>query len=98
MVSVGTAPALAQTEIGNVIVSTVHRLQEAENALRAVGELGGKPLAKYLFQLQRQAQQYVAGLACACGVSCLQNAFDFMVVEARDDGRNHYADGDAGIR
>ena len=49
-----------------------------------IGKVGLEPLAKQLLQLQRQAQQHVAGRFGAGLARRLQNLLDLAVVEGRE--------------
>ena len=46
LLGVGAGAALAHAELGSVVRAAVHRLQEMDDAVGAVGELGCQPFAE----------------------------------------------------
>ncbi len=49
---------------------------QVDHALGAVGELGREPFAEQILDLERQAQEHVAGSVCAGLARGLQDALD----------------------
>ena len=93
-----TRTALAQTELGAVIASGMHRLHQMDDACGAIREFIRQPFAEQILDFERQAQEHVARFARTRLVHRFENGFDLAVVESRDDGRHHDGGGYPGLR
>ncbi len=63
-----------------------------------VGEMLAQPFAEQVFDFERHPQHHVTGFGRAGVGGGVENAFDFRIVQRRNDRRHHHGGGHAGLR
>ena len=84
------------TETRVVLLAATGLAHQRHDTARLQGRVHLQPFLEQMFNFMWQAQQRIGGPAGAGAMASLQNGFRLAVVEHRDHGCRHDADGNAG--
>ena len=87
----GTLPAHAVAKARIIVAAAAQLVNPAPHTPRAIGVMCLQPLIKKVFDLRRQAQQDITCCFRAGRRRRVQHPFKLMVVDGRDDRREHHA-------
>ena len=90
-IGISSAPGLPHTEPRVVATSPAGLPDQAQNTILAVREMGREPLGEDTEKLMRESEKDVTGLVGTSIGYSLENGFDFIVIDRRDDGSNQGA-------
>src|SRR5919108_1015946 len=65
LLCIGAGPALAQTKLGFVVLTAMHRAEDVDDPPLAMGILSREPLPEKVLEFKRQAQQHISRLVGA---------------------------------